>query len=393
LLFLGLGACPQQVLAGQREEKIKPLPAPLLPAEQAWQVDLPSAPSAAGAIDRTHAYFPLRSGAVIALDRETGTTVWTIDLETPGPLTIEDGVIFVEGGGQVHAVQGSGGMRLWDAPLGGGLIAPLAVFRGMLVAVVEPGQVKAFRTSDGQQLWQRTLDSASTIAAIALDAASVYVASGSRLTRIDRANGVTRWETDLAGTLGALTLGPDRVFVGSSDKVFYALQPEEGRLEWKWKLGGDAIGAFWQDGVVYVAAVDNLLRALRSDGGNQIWVRKLTTRSISPPSAFGGIVVVSGRNPGLSTLNALTGEAISTLATPPDLAGVPLVDQALHPFRVAIVAVTRSNRAIGLRPAGMMFRERPLAPLQPLPGRALSREPFPKPDSKTAGSVPAPVKP
>ena len=369
------------------------MPAPLLPAEQAWQVDLPSAPSAAGAIDRLHAYFPLRSGAVIALDRETGKTVWTIDLETPGALAIEDGVIFVEGGGQVHAVQGSGGTRLWNVPLGGRLIAPLAVFGGMLVALVEPGHVKAFRTSDGQQLWQRTLNSTSKTAAIALDAASVYVATGSRLTRIDRADGATRWEVDLAGTLGALTLGPDRVFVGSSDKVFYALQPEKGRVEWRWKLGGDAIGAVWQDGVVYVTAVDNLLRALRSDGGNQIWVHKLTTRSIAPPSAFGGIVVVSGRNLGLSTLNALTGEAIATLATPPDPAGVPLVDQVLRPFRVAMVALTRTNRAIGLRPTGMMFRERPLAPLQPLPGRALSREPFPKPDSKTAGSGLPPVKP
>ena len=143
-----------------------------------------------------------------------------------------------------------------------------------------------------------------------------------------------------------------------------------------------------------MTAVDNLVRALRSDGGNQIWVHKLTTRSVAPPSAFGGLVVVNGRNPPwLSTLNALTGESIATLATPPDLAGVPLLDQALRPFRVAMVAVTRTNRVVGLRPTGMMFRERPVAPLQALPGRSLSREPFPKPDSKTAGSGPAPVKP
>jgi outer membrane protein assembly factor BamB len=316
---------------------------------------------------------------VIALDRETGATAWTIDLKDPGPLAIEDGLLFVEGGGRIHAVNGRSGTRLWDAALGGGLMTPLAVLRGMIVALVEPGQLKAFRASDGQQLWQRTLDPTVNTAAVALDAASVYVSFGSRLTRLDRADGATRWETDLPGTLGALTLGPDRVFVGSSDKVFYALQPEKGRLEWRWQFGGDVVGAVWQDGIVYVTALDNLLRALRSDGGNQVWVHKLTTRSIAPPSAFGGVVAVSGRNPGLSTLNALTGEAISTLAAPADLAGAPLVDLVLRPFRVAMVAVTRSNRAIGLRPTGMMFREQPLAPLQALPGRAVSREPFPTP--------------
>jgi outer membrane protein assembly factor BamB len=257
-------------------------------------------------------------------------------------------------------------------------MTPLAVSRGMLVAFVEPRTVKAFRTSDGQPLWQRTLDSASTAAALALDAASVYVSSGSRVTRLDREDGATRWEIDLPGTLGVLTLGPDRVFVGSSDKIFYALQPEKGRLEWKWKLGGDVVGATWRDDVVYVASLDNLLRALHSDGGNQIWIHQLTTRSIGPPSVFGGVVAVGGRSPVLSTLNARTGEAIETLATPSDLLGVPLVDPVLRPFRVAMVAVT-SNRAIGLRPRGLMFRERPLAPMQTLPGRALSREPFPKP--------------
>jgi outer membrane protein assembly factor BamB len=392
LLFVGLGACPQLVVAGQREPRFKPLPAPLLPAEEVWQVELTSPPSADGALDHAHAYFPLRSGSLIALNRETGATVWTIDLEEPGPLALEDGVVFVVSGGRVHAIQGGSGGRVWDAPLGGGLITPLAVLRGTLVALVEPGHVKAFRTSDGQQLWERALTSATSTAAIALDLAGVYVSFGSRLVRLDRVDGTVRWETELPGTLGAPTLGTDRVFVGSSDKAFYALHPEEGRLEWWRKLGGDAVGAASQDGVVYVAALDNLLRALRSGGGNQIWTHKLTTRPIAPPSAFGGIVMVSGRNPGLSTLNALTGEAIATLTTPPDLAGVPLVDPMLRPFRVAMVAVTRSNRAIGLRPTGMMFRERPLAPLQALPGRALSREPFPKPDSKT-GSGPAPTKP
>jgi hypothetical protein len=59
-----------------------------------------------------------------------------------------------------------------------------------------------------------------------------------------------------------------------------------------------------------------------------------------------------------------------------DPQGVPLVDTTPEPFRVAIVVVTRDARAIGLRPTGMMFRELPLTPIQTLPGKPLSREPF-----------------
>jgi hypothetical protein len=47
---------------------------------------------------------------------------------------------------------------------------------------------------------------------------------------------------------------------------------------------------------------------------------------------------------------------------------------------VAIIAITRDGRAIGLRPTRMMFREQPLAPLQTLPGRPLNREPLATPN-------------
>ena len=84
--------------------------------------------------------------------------------------------------------------------------------------------------------------------------------------------------------------------------------------------------------VVYVASLDNLLRALRRGSGNQVWKRNLSTRTIAPPSTFGGIVLVSGNNPTLSTFNATTGEPIASFSLAADLQGVPLVDTTLEPF-------------------------------------------------------------
>jgi WD40 repeat protein len=190
--------------------------------------------------------------------------------------------------------------------------------------------------------------------------------------------------------LSRLTAAGDRVFVGSTDNNFYALEASTGRLAYRLRTGGDVVGAAANADFVYVASLDNLLRGLRRGSGNQVWKRNLTTRTVAPPSTFGGIVLVTGNDPTLTTFDATTGMPIATFSVAADLQGVPLVDSTPEPFRVAIVVITRDARAIGLRPTGMMFREPPLTPIQTLPGRPLSREPFsvPSPQGSTTNSEP-----
>jgi outer membrane protein assembly factor BamB len=183
--------------------------------------------------------------------------------------------------------------------------------------------------------------------------------------------------------LSAPYIAGDRVFVGSTDNYLYALDSSTGRLLWRFGTGGDVVGATADDRFVYFAALDNLLRALRRGSGNQIWKRDLATRTIAPPSTFGGVVVVSGNNPLLAAFNATTGDPIDKFELAADIQGIPLVDATPLPFRVAMIVITRDGRAIGLRPTRMMFREQPLAPLQTLPGRPLNREPLALPHSQS----------
>ena len=186
--------------------------------------------------------------------------------------------------------------------------------------------------------------------------------------------------------LGRPVVDGDRVFVGSTDNYLYALDVRDGTLAWRYAAGGDVVGAAADDRFVYFAALDNLLRALRRGSGNQVWKRASRPGRLRRPSTFGGIVLVTGNSPTLSTFNATTGLPIANFTMPADLQGMPLVDPTLEPFRVAVIAVTRDARAIGLRPAGMMFRELPVVPLQSLPGRPLNREPLSTPNSQLPNS-------
>lgn len=383
LLCLCLGACPQPIAAAQREPEKKPLPVPLLPAEQAWTVALPAPAAAQGALDESRAYIPLQSGDVVAIDRETGERVWSITLPTSwAPVVGGDGVLYAIGNGETQAVRTDSGDLIWRSRLDAELIAAPILQDDTLLLLVKPDQLRALRTADGSEVWRRDVGRQLMSPSFTADASGVVVAGGNRLSRFALTDGQAVWDRELSGTLGRPTIADDRVFVGSTDNHLYALDAANGRLVWpRWRAGGDVVGAAADERLLFVASLDNLLRALRRGSGNQVWKRDLSTRTIAPPSTFGGIVIITGNNPTLATFNAVTGEPIGTFSAAADLQGVPLVDTTPDPFRVAMIVVTRDARAIGLRPTGMMFRELPLTPIQALPGRPLNREPIATPSA------------
>ena len=386
LLFLGLGACPHDAFAGQQTKKVEPSLTPVLPAEQAWMVPLPS-PSAAGAMDETRVYIPLQGEHFIAINRETGATAWTADIESAWPPLVRDGVVYVAASDELHALDAATGDRTWRAPLGRGPMAPMSLVQDVLVVLVAPDEIWAFRPSDGQRLWGRSLGGSVGPASMAVDATGIYIAIGARLVRVMLADGTVRWDHTLPGRLSNPALARDRVFVGSTANDFYAFESDTGTLAWKWRFGGDVLGAAATNDLVFVASLDNLVRALKRGNGNQVWKRALTTRPAEPPVVFDGVVAMAGLA-SLATFNAKTGAPIGTFDALSDLQGAPLIDPAPKPFAVSLVVLTRDGRAIGLRPTGMMFRERPLEPLTALPGRVLQREanplnsPPPTPNSR-----------
>lgn len=377
-------------VSGQRpNQPVEPPPAPLLPVEQAWVRDLPSVPAAAGVLDSLHVFVPLEEGGTVALARETGAVAWTNALGTPWPLLLAESAVLLVTTDEVAALHHATGETMWRAPLPARSIAPGVTASGLLLVALDNRSIVAFRASDGRLAWSRTLDGLSAPVAMAVDATTVYVTmTGSQLVAMALATGEVMWRTTLEGMLSPPAVGMDRVFVGTTTNAFYGLEASDGKVRFRWPpgmIGGDVIGAAVDGDAVYFAGFDNLLHAVNRSNGNQRWKQQIPMRPSAPPLAFGGIVVVFGVSPAIATFNARTGAAIGTYTIPtpagattsPIPKGPPLVDPELRPFRVGIVVITADGRAIGLRSAGMTFREPAPGPLAELPGRQLQRERMP----------------
>lgn len=375
LCVVAFGVCPRSARA---EPHHKALPPPaLLPGLDAWLITLPAPPAAGGAIDSQRVYVPLESHQILALDRETGATIWTREFETALAPTAASGNLYVVGSAELAALDPASGTVRWRMAMERPSIAPVVLAGDVAILPLQAGLI-AFRPADGSALWQHALGDAMTTYAIAADDTAVYATtSDGRIVAIALRDGSMRWEQMLPGTLSPPAAGRDRVFVGSTDNFFYAFDAESGRPLWKWRSGGDVIGGAATDDVVYYASLDNGIRALNRSNGNQRWRKSTATRPILPPVARANEVVVVGLSPTLSTYDGRTGAPVGTYAAPGELEGPPLIADTAEPFKVAVVVITRDGRVAALRPKSTMYREAAPLPLQSLPGRALPREVLP----------------
>ncbi len=377
-------------------QKLPADPAPLLPLERVWFVSLPIAPGAGGALDDDRVYIPLREEWLMALERETGKVAWTREIEANSAPVVHDGIVFVASRGAIRALDAVTGDDRWTTPIGSAVSAPLVWDSGWLLAVAQGGTVIALRASDGREIWRRPLGASTVNPPVPGGPDALYLSlSDGRVVALRLIDGTVLWEQMLPGTLSEPAVAPRRVFVGSTDNFFYAFNDENGKLEWKWRGGGDVIGAAYDGELIYFASLDNIIRAVNPGNGNQRWKKETGTRPILPPRAFDGIVVLPGVAPAVTVFVAKTGALMAvhnTLA--PDgrtqpLLGAPLFDSAVTAFRVALVTITRDGLVEGLRPTAMQFREPAAAALGALPGRPLMRESTP--NSATPNFQPGPT--
>jgi len=342
-----LGACPH---AGRAAQDVAPpaAPLPLLPAVTAWESRLPDLPAAPAAQDAERVYVPLADGSLLALDRATGGQAWTASsLGRSTPLVGRDR-IHAAAAGALVTLDAATGRALWRASVAGlaetglpGVVAP-----GGTIVVRTARGLLALRDADGNSLWEHALARAGDTAALVPGRDAVYVTDAAGVAAIGLDDGRVRWRRDLPGTAGTPALVGDRLLVGTADKEIVALRAASGDPTWRWRLGGAFVGAAERDGVVYVAALDALLRALRRVGGNQVWRLELDTRPTAPPVVHGDVVVQAGNDPVLSAVDVRTGMVVARHTEDGDLLGPPLVAPGAD---VPLVLLFQDGRVVGLK--------------------------------------------
>jgi len=316
-------------------------PLPFWPVRPLWTLALNRAVTASPAFDATHGYFPLAGGQLVAYELAGGARTWIVDAAPSSAPTAGGGLVFFVEDGALVALDAKSGSRTWTVWLDDDLVVPPVWTSGWLMLATTSGTVAAVRADDGHEIWRRDLG----VAAHARPAVSgdrVYVPLGDhRVVALQIESGAPLWERRLGGTPNDILALDERLFVGAGDNYFYCLTTDDGRVDWRWHAGADAIGMPAVDARhVFFVSLDNVVRSLNRSNGVQQWIQLLKLRPTGGPLRAGGTVIVYGLQPPLRAINAADGKGGGDIAAAGPLAVAPQLIAADEPTPLLVV-ITR----------------------------------------------------
>lgn len=336
-----------------------------VPDDERWSTALGETSIAPLIADKlVYAFRPPATVAAFAL--EDGREIWTAELAPEYPLVVDGGRLFVSTDEAMHALDAATGAVVWRQPTGG-LTAPPLVHQGWVITVTA-GEVIARRAADGTVVWRQPNGAQQLRPTIDGDTLYLPLADGTVLAH-DLTTGARVWAHKLREAPSEIAALGDRVYVGSEDKFFYCLDADNGRVEWRFRVGATVIGRPVVDANrVYFAAMDNQVRALdRVDGATE-WQGGLPFRPSSGPLLFGTAVVVPGGVSDLKTFDAETGKSGRAMTYPAPLASPPSIQpSAKGPLAATVTGALDSEWKLSLWEPAMTV---PIAPLTVLPGKA-----------------------
>lgn len=105
------------------------------------------------AVNETHVFIGSRDKRLHAIDRQTGTAIWTY--RTSGrvdssPLAFSDAVVFASTDGWLYAVDQASGEELWKIELGASLIASPVFAKGRLIIGSQGGTLFALESGSSE---------------------------------------------------------------------------------------------------------------------------------------------------------------------------------------------------------------------------------------------------
>ena len=263
----------------------------VFPMDVRWSVDISGAPAAEPVSDARQIYLALKAGQVVAHSLTDGAERWRRDnLATEHPLALDGALLYVAAAEAVHALRTSDGRDEWITPRLAPT-APLLAKGGWVIAVTGSGLV-ALRGSDGAVVWQRATGTIRERPTIDGDRLYVSLDDG-RVVAMQLESGESLWERRLGGAPGRIYVAHDRVYTGGADKYFYCLRADTGELNWEFHVGAAFAGApTSDDDHVYVAALDNEVRAFDRKNGALRWKQPMQQRPAAGPVVIGRTVFV-----------------------------------------------------------------------------------------------------
>ncbi|MDX7898089.1 outer membrane protein assembly factor BamB [Aeromonas media] len=333
---MALGVAVSLALQGcslfSSEEDLTPM-APLPVVESAFSADTKWSSSVGDGIgdfysqlqpvvEEDHIYAAARDGDVTAFERNSGETLWSVDLadlpinadkrsaRLSGGLVSRYGKLFLGSeNGVVYALNEANGEVLWQTTVPGEVVASPAVEDGRVVVLTTSGRLLALDTDEGKLQWTLseeqpplTLRSAST--PVITNGAVLYGRADGKVGIALLSNGQPVRQSKVADPRGATELdrmvdvdaspliAGDELYAIAYNGQLMARKLMTGDEVWKRKYSGYRDMAVTGNAIVLTDSRSHLFAVDRRNG-LELWSNtQLENRTVTAPVVLGDYVVV-----------------------------------------------------------------------------------------------------
>lgn len=250
-------------------------------------------------------------GTVMRLAPDTGQVVWRTDVKSRLSAGVgSDGFTIAVGSprGELIAL-GADGKEIWRAQVGGELLSPPLIGRGLVISRSSDNRVTAFDAATGKRRWtyQRAGTPLTLRGSTEMSFAGEWIVAGfpgGRLVALSATNGAVRWDVAvseprgateverIADVVGAPWVAGSEVCAASYQGRIACFEATNGGLRWASDLSAST-GPGGDDQRIYVVdAKSNVVAFRRAAGANAWRQNKLLNRDLSTPLALRRAVVV-----------------------------------------------------------------------------------------------------
>ncbi len=265
-----------------------------------WQYLTASTVNLTPAAHDTSVYLPLAGGELVALSTINGQLLWKTEMGgtvSAAPVADERGVYvaneaadadegktFYRATGALRALSRTSGVTLWmhtlPRPISGALTAgTTTIFGG-----TSDGRIYAFSKETGELKWLTQYAAAFASQPILRDGRLYIGSEDGALLVIDELSGRTLRRYQTRGAVrGPVAMTNQLIFFGSADGYVYAMEETSGRLRWRMRTGAGVQSVAATPNGLVVASLDNFVYLLSYGRGERLWKRQLAGRIAAQP--------------------------------------------------------------------------------------------------------------
>lgn len=269
------------------------------PLRVKWKYETQATANLTPALDQENVYLPLTAGDVVSLRVADGVLNWRA--ETGGdisasPIADARGVYIASEThnptstfvprttGALRALGRNSGVTLWMRTLQSPLRGALSANERLIFAGSGDGSVYAFEKDSGASAWVLKHSAPFFSHPLAHEGRLYIGGEDGTLFALDQGTGRVLWRYRTRGALrGAIAVLRQTVFAGSADRHVYALDARDGRLLWRARTGASVQAVIPTPKGLVVTSLDNFVYFLSVNRGGRIWKRQLAGRVAAQP--------------------------------------------------------------------------------------------------------------